>query len=220
MLQLIFLPPLIALALCIHLGYAFSKLALPTELQPYRLLLTPLIGFALFLTAASTLTVFTALTPPQIAIGLVILAVPVNVWAFWCARSLTLPPLPFLKERSAMECAPQPKASPSSASWPLIPAILLAALVFLLAILPLLSWGLSVPIGSNWDAAEVYVPIARALQLRSQRDIPLIPRNPLVDTFTSPPNSGRIHSFSYLHAAVSSAASCEPYASFAPLMAF
>src|SRR5438128_2054275 len=69
-LQTLLLPPLLALALCVHLGYAFAGMALPPDLQPYRALLTPLAGCALFLVVTATLTTLTALTPPLIAAGL------------------------------------------------------------------------------------------------------------------------------------------------------
>jgi hypothetical protein len=219
----LFLPPLLALALCLHLGYAFARLALPRELQPYRAMLTPLAGCALFLVITAALTTTTPLTPPQIAAGLAVLAVPVNAWAHWRGR------------RSRGQEAGSPadrEPSPSLDSWPrawfpvlgserpfVVLCVLLSVLVFALAILPPLRWGLSAPIGSNWDAAEFYVPLARALQLRSQRDIPFLPPNPLVEIFSTPPVSGRIHAFSYLHAAASSAAGVEPLHSYAPLMA-
>ena len=219
----LFLPPLLALVLCLHLGYAFARLALPRELQPYRALLTPLAGCALFLVITAGLTTTTPLTPPQIAAGLAVLAVPVNAWAHWRGRRSRGQETESLADREPL---------PSLDSWPrawfpvlgserpfVVLCVLLSVLVFALAILPPLRWGLSAPIGSNWDAAEFYVPLARALQLRSQRDIPFLPPNPLVEIFSTPPVSGRIHAFSYLHAAASSAAGVEPLHSYAPLMA-
>jgi hypothetical protein len=93
-------------------------------------------------------------------------------------------------------------------------------IVFTLAVLPAFRWGAALPIGDNWDAAEFYVPLGRTLQLASQRDLPELPRNPLVTIFSIPPVSGRIHAFSYLHAAVSSATGIEPLRSYVPMMGF
>ncbi|MEM8536147.1 MAG: hypothetical protein AAGF95_35305, partial [Chloroflexota bacterium] len=196
----LFLPALCALVMCLHLGYAWVRLALPTELQPYRLLLMPLAGLSLFLIIAAAITIASPLTPPQIALGLVVLAVPLNLWAWWQGRHM-------------------PKTDRSDVAY--AAAVYGAVLcTFALAILPVWRWEVSLPIGDNWDASEFYVPLGRALQLVSQRDIATLPDNPLVNIFSSPPVSGRIHAFSYFHAAVSSATAIEPLRSFVPVMGF
>ncbi len=208
------MPPLVALALCLHLGYACSKVALPPELRPFAPLLAPLAGCALFLVCAAALTTLTALTPAQIAIGMAALAAPTNVWAFLHDRR------PRTKNQEPRTKNQAQKPTTSSILHPLVVCALFAALVLTLAILPPLRWGTSTPIGSNWDAAEFYVPLGRALQLRSQRELTELPRNPLVHIFSIPPVSGRIHAFSYLHAAVSTITGVEPLRSYAPIMAF
>lgn len=199
--QTLFLPPLLALLLTIHLGFAFCRALLPPELRPFRALLTPLAGCAITIMIVAALTTTTALTPPQIVLGLAIIALPLNAWAWWRGRSW------------ADDVAAEPPTV-------LLYCAGLAALVFALGVYPVARWGVSAPIGSNWDAAEFYVPLGRALQLRSQRDLASLPRNPLVQILTTPPVSGRIHAFSYLHAALSSAARVDPLRSYAPIMAF
>lgn len=194
------LPALCALVICLHLGYAWVRLALPTELQSYRLLLMPFVGLSLFLIITAAVTIASPLTPPQIALGMVVLAVPLNLWAWWQRRHTT-------------------KTAWSDVAYAgAIYAVML--FTFALAILPVWRWEVSLPIGDNWDASEFYVPLGRALQLVSQRDIATLPDNPLINIFSSPPVSGRIHAFSYFHAAVSSATSIEPLRSFVPVMGF
>jgi|GEM_PF-3186987 len=243
-LQTLLLPPLLALALCMQLGYAFSRTALPPELRPYRGLLAPLAGCALFLVVTAALTTWTPFAPPQIAAALALLAVPVNVWVLWRGRrrlianrrALRAEPVRDEQRPTSDRMSAERTARLAGRSDSRLVAVLschasaetlsgalcvgAAALVFALALLPLLRWGMSTPIGSNWDAAEFYVPLGRVLQLGSQHDIAALPRNPLVHIFTTPPVSGRIHAFSYLHAAISSASGVEPLDSYAPLMAF
>ncbi|NOK58885.1 MAG: hypothetical protein GFH27_549301n87 [Chloroflexi bacterium AL-W] len=199
-LNTLLLPALCALVMCLHLGYAWVRLALPSELHAYHLLLMPLAGLSLLLIITAAVTIASPLTPPQIALGLVALAVPLNLWAWWQRRQTT------------------------RAAWSDIvytAAIYVVVLfTFALAILPVWRWDVSLPIGDNWDASEFYVPLGRALQLVSQRDIATLPANPLVNIFSSPPVSGRIHAFSYFHAAISSATAIEPLRSFVPVMGF
>lgn len=227
-LDLLLLPPLAALALCIHLGYPLARLALPDELRPYRVLLTPLAGCGLFLAIATALTTQTALTPPQIAAGLTVLIAPLNAWLLWRRmingdqtiddRRSTKPhrrsSIVYRRESARARILPS-----APAPLDLALCLLLAALAFVLAILPPLRWGVSAPIGSNWDAAEFYVPLGRALQLSSQEQFAALGSNPLVRTFTRPPVSGRIHAFSYLHAVASSASGVEPLRSYVAIMA-
>lgn len=188
------LPILAALALCVYFGFAWATLALPQSLASLRWLLMPLLGLALLLDAVALLTTTTALAAPQCVLGLAVLALPFNVWAAIRLR----------------RAAPQ-------AEW--LP-LLLALPTLLLALLPPLQWGAALPIGNNWDGADFYVPLGRALQLVSQRDLPTLPRNPLTTVFSIPPVSGRIHAFSYLHAAASSMAGREPLATYPAIMAF
>lgn len=220
LLQTLILPPLLALLLCIHLGYAWSKLLLPPELQPYRALALPLLGLALFITIAAALTNTTSLTVPQIAAGLALLAVPLNVWAWRRTENGRSLSSPRSENHEAGINNRKPSTELRAETWFLILSSWLSILVFVIAILPLLRWNLSAPIGSNWDGAEFYVPLGRALQLRSQRDLATLPRNPLVHILTTPPVSGRIHAFSYLHAAISSASRVDPLRSYAPIMAW
>src|SRR5215212_6068207 len=176
-LQTLLLPPLLALALCMHLGYAFSRIALPPELRPYRGLLAPLAGCALFLVVTAALTTWTPFAPPQIAAALALLAVPANIWLLWRDRR------PRIADRRALHAESvrddqrpppdrmsevRPTRLGSAETLPCAVCVGAAALVFALALLPLLRWGLSAPIGSNWDAAEFYVPLGRVLQLGSQ----------------------------------------------------
>jgi hypothetical protein len=230
------LPPILAMLLCCHLGYAFARLALPDGLRPYRAPLTPLLGCAIFLILAAALTTTTALTPPWIAAGLAIAALPINIWA--CLRRPASRERRWTADGGRRAEDRRPKAKRPTvegvrcqSSMVGLPAFgvelgalaiswLLGGLVFTFAILPPMAWRAALPIGSNWDAAEFYVPLGRALQLASQRDIAAIGRSPLTNIFTTAPVAGRIHAFSYLHAAVSSAAGIEPLRSYAGVMAF
>lgn len=211
LLYTLIVPPLLALTLCLHLGYAWARLALPPALQPYRALLTPLVGLALFLAITSALTTVTALTPVVIAAGLAIAAVPLNLWAW---RRPVGDRRPATGDRRRGATLQRSTILDSGA------VVTIAVLLFVLAILPPLRWGVSTPIGSNWDPADVYVPLGRALQYVSQRDVGSFPRNPLLNVIATPPVTGRIHSFSFLQAATSSASGVEPLRSFAPLLAF
>jgi hypothetical protein len=194
----ILLPALVALALCVHLGVAWRQL-LPPALQPYRWLLAPLLGFALLLIVVTPLTLLTALTPPQVVAGLTLAVAPLNLWTL--LRRRAVPRLP------------------AAERWAQAGCLLIAALVFALAVLPVARWGISTPIGSNWDPADVYIPLGRALELRSQRDVGQFPRNPLLKIIATPPVTGRVHSFSYLHATASRTTGVEPLHSFVPLLA-
>lgn len=201
-LDAIVLPPLFIVVLCFHLGYAFSRLALPQEFVPYRLLLMPLVGCALLLNGVAIVTTSSALSPPVVGVLLAVLVLPLNVWLL--VRRL---------QWGGAQVLPVQDVLAVGVCW------LLALLVFVLAVLPVFHWGFSAPIGSNWDAAEFYVPLGRALQLRSQRDIPTLPDNPLVTILSTAPVSGRIHAFSYVHALASSATGIDPLRSYAPVMA-
>src|SRR5690349_19654610 len=75
LIQTLLVPPLVALVVCIHLGYAFSSVMLPLELRPYRWLVMPLVGCTLLLLVTAALTTLTPLKPLQIAIGTAVLAV-------------------------------------------------------------------------------------------------------------------------------------------------
>jgi len=195
------LPPLVALLLTIHLGYAFCHTLLPDELRPYRALLMAPAGLALLILLNAALTTTTSLPPPSIALGLAVAAAPVNGWLWWRHREHRTQNTEHRTHLSVL-CS------------------VFCVVLFLLALLPPIAWGFSAPIGSNWDAAEFYIPLGRALQLRSQRDLGTLPRNPLVQIMSTPPVSGRIHAFSYLHAAVSSATGVDPLRSYAAVMAF
>jgi hypothetical protein len=191
------LPVCIAAALLCHLGYAWARMLLPPNLSAGRWLWTPLIGFALFTVVVAPLTNLTALTPVQTAVGMTIIAVPLNGLAWWRTRRQPLPP--------------------GNRSHGLL-ILALTLLVCLGALIPVLHHG-PAPIGENWDVSEFYLPLGRALQSYSQRDFFLLPDNPVVRILTTPPVNARIHAFSYLHATVSAWSGVEPLNSFPTLMA-
>ena len=196
------LPPLIALLLTIHLGYAFSSVLLPDELRPYRALLMAPAGLALLILLTAALTTITALTPPAIALGLALVAAPINMWVWWRQRTRNQEP------------------RTKNQSWFLVLGSWFSLSLFLLALLPLLAWGFSAPIGSNWDAAEFYVPLGRALQLRSQRDLGTLARNPLVQIMSTPPVSGGFTRFHICTPRSAARRVWMPLRSYAPSMAF
>ncbi len=204
------LPPIIALLLSTHLGFAWGRYVLPAALRPYRLLLTPLLGLALLMTIVAAFTTTTRFTPLQIALGLAMLAVPLNIVAWRIGH----------RAQRTGDNDQHGRLLSSSSLVVHCSLLIVHGSLFFLAILPPLRWGFSAPIGSNWDAAEFYVPLARMLQLSSQRDLAQLPPNPLVQIATTPPVSGRIHAFSYLHAIASSASGVDPLQSYALMMAF
>ena len=213
------LPPFLALLLCCFLGYPLARLALPAELRGERWLLLPLLGLALLLNVCAALTTTTALRPLQIALGIVALALPVNVWLVFWGKNLRIP------EPENQEPRTENQGTIKNSEQSLLDVgfvVLVWALggvAFALAVLPPWRWGAALPIGVNWDAAEFYVPLGRALQLASQRDLGAIGRNPLVTILSTPPVSGRIHAFSYLHALASSLANADPARSYPGMMA-
>src|SRR5690349_18826755 len=78
------LPLLLALLFSVYAGgYAFSRLLLPDELRPYRWLLAPLAGCALFVLVAAGVTIFSALVPAYAAAGLAVAVTPLTLWALW-----------------------------------------------------------------------------------------------------------------------------------------
>src|SRR5262245_61300304 len=135
LLQTILLPPLVALILCVHFGYAWGRHWLPGQLMAYRWLLTPLIGGALWALGTAAFATTTALTPPQITAGMAVLAIPLNLLAWR------------LPARAQLSAASQAETYSRLAPW-LVLALAMGS--FVLAILPLFVWGVSTPIGSNW----------------------------------------------------------------------
>lgn len=198
------LPVVVGLLLCFHLGYAWATILLPTAFQPWRLIAMPLIGCALLVVATASLTLTTALPPPLICAGLAGLMVPLNLWALLVQR----------RQRAAADAAVVRRER-----WPQVVVAGLALLSLVLTLLPNLLWGMAAPIGRNWDPADFYIPIARALEERSQRDVGDFPRNPVLNIIATPPVSGRVHGFSFLHATLSRATGIEPLRSFTPMLA-
>jgi hypothetical protein len=224
------LPPFVALLLCCFLGYPLARLALPAELRGERWLLVPLLGLALLLNVCAALTTTTALRPLQIALGMAVLALPLNLWLLLQRKNQE----PRTKNQEAQSREPrtenhrttepqnrEPRTENREPGNVLFSAAVwaLGGAAFALAILPPWRWGVALPIGVNWDAAEFYVPLGRALQIASQRDLGAIGRNPLVTIISTPPVSGRIHAFSYLHALASSLANADPAHSYVGMMA-
>ena len=234
------LPPFLALLLCCFLGYPLARLALPAELRGERWLLLPLLGLALLLNVCAALTTTTALRPLQIALGMAALALPLNVWLLFWGKNRE--PRTENREPRTENREPQshgateprtenqePRSESQKAAakrdrlvLDMVFAVavwMLGGAAFALAVLPPWRWGVALPIGVNWDAAEFYVPLGRALQIASQRDLGAIGRNPLVTILSTPPVSGRIHAFSYLHALASSLANADPAHSYPGMMA-
>jgi len=202
-LQILLVLPLVTFVLCVYLGFAPSYWFLPSELRPFRAVVMPLVGCSLLLVVIAPLTMFTTLKPFPIAVLLSLALAPVNIWTMWHMWRT------WSEQRNR-----------SGELLTMTFCYALALITLALALLPPLTWNVSAPIGSNWDAADFYVPLGRALQLRSQRDFATLPQNPLVQVFTQPPVSGRVHAFSYLHATISSLMGIEPLQSFVPMMAF
>lgn len=164
----------ISLAFLSYLGYGLVKLLLPAGWRSHEGLLAPLAGYTLFLLVSyyAVRTVFSLAGALLLALGLATL---LNGWALWRRRGQG--PTLNLREHG--------------------PAWLIALLAFAVAVLPLLSYGFSVPIGENWDP-ENYLPIAAYLQKVPVGRIAEMPANPLRELNANPPRIGMTLGFCLL----------------------
>ncbi len=185
----------VSLAFLSYMGYGLVKLFLPAEWRSYEGLLVPLAGYTLFLLVSyyAVRTAFNLEGALFLALGLATL---LNGLALWRCRGAGLA----LGRREHG------------------PAWLIALLAFLVAVLPLLSYGFSVPIGENWDP-ENYLPIAAYLQQVPVGRIAEMPANPLLEMSANPPRIGMTLGFCLLQGTLGLLRGWDPRQVFAPQIA-
>jgi len=182
-------------AILTYMGYGLASLLLPREWKSDRGLLAPLLGYA-FLLLVGYYAVSTVLNLQHALRITLILATVLNVVALWRHKG----------ERLTIRLG--------ETGW----AWLLAALVFLVSVLPLLHYGYATTIGENWDP-EDYLPVADYLVQVPVKDIATMPPNPLRDLNADPPRIGLTLGFSIVQGALQQLVGWDALRSFAPTMA-
>jgi len=196
----------IALELLVFFGLGLAALfalgrwvgyLLPREWRAYAVVLAPLVGYVVLL-LVGYYAVWTVL---NLAAGLAL--------ALLLALVLTLL-LHGLARRRAEEPAGTPDPGPvhpvrgwmeRQGVWEHGPALLLALAAAVVAVLPLFSYGYSVPSGENWDP-ENYMPITAYLQQVPVSRMIEMPPNPLRDLNAAPPHIGMTLGFCVLQGAL------------------
>ncbi len=191
-------PALVGLVILCWLGYAPTGGLLPARLGGVRWALLPWSGYAVFTVAAQFLTQL-GLDMRSALVVVLLVGTAANGLVWRIGRRLGTPGLP----------------RPDHMGWVIIG---LTALVFVLGVLPLWSYGYSTIIGENWDG-EIYLALGEYLRTHAQPALALAPGNPLLHTLLVPPYSGRTHGFSYFHAAVGWAAGLSSLAALSPILA-
>ncbi len=178
-----------------YLGYGVVRLLLPRDWRSAEGLLAPLVGYVLLLLVGyyavrTVLNLFGAL------IVVLVLATLLNglaLWRRWGAR-----PLLTVRQHG--------------------PAWLIALAAFVLAILPLLAYGYSAPIGENWDP-ENYLPVTEYLVRVPRNQIMEMPASPLRELNADPPRIGLTLGFSILQGTLQQLLGWDARQSFAPTIA-
>ncbi len=171
------------------------RLLLPATLQPWRAILTPLVGYALTVVIGYWVVRFVG--GLGLALGLLLPLGGVLNWLAW--RRLGPPRI----------------LTALHQHWP---ALLIGFVGVAIGIAPLLSYGYSAPIGEGWDI-ENYWPTARYLTRGPVSAIATAPPNPLRDLNAHPPRIGLTLGFSIWQGSVDLLSGGEPLISFGPLLA-
>ncbi len=187
---------IVASALALWNGWGITRLLLPTTLQPWRAILTPLVGYALTVVIGYWVVRFVG--GLGLALGLLLPLGGVLNWLAW--RRLGPPRI----------------LTALHQHWP---ALLIGFVGVAVGIAPLLSYGYSAPIGEGWDI-ENYWPTARYLTRGPVSAIATAPPNPLRDLNAHPPRIGLTLGFSIWQGSVDLLSGGEPLISFGPLLAW
>jgi hypothetical protein len=184
-----------ATALACWCGWGLARLALPVALQPYRGLLTPLIGYSL--------------------------AIVVGYWFVWTVSGLPLALAVLLPATGALNLVawrrsgpPQFRVGPEH-----LPLLALLLLTLLVGIAPLLRYGHPAVIGAGWDI-ESALPMARYLERGPIAAIADAPPNPLRDLVRDPPRIGKTLGFAIWQGLLDVLLRMEALLTFVPLLAW
>lgn len=163
-------------ALCAWSGWGLTSLAVPPALRPYRVALTPLVGYvAVIWVGYNAVHGFLSLT--EALPFLLLLSTILGVAAFTTSRKRqTAPRISFKRLR--------PFHHPAA-----LPLGLILVVSLLVGILPLLQDGYVTIIGDGWDF-ESYVALAAHLQANPLADIDNAYASPLRDHVLNPPIIG------------------------------
>jgi hypothetical protein len=184
-----------ATALAGWCGWGIARLALPDALQPYRALLTPLLGYAL--------------------------AIVVGYWFVWTVSGLVPALLVLLLATSALNILAWRRTSPPQigAAREHLPILLIAFATLLVGIAPLLHYGHPAVIGGGWDI-ETALPTARYIERGPIAAIATAAPNPLRDLVRDPPRIGKTVGFAVWQGSLDILTRVEAILTFTPLLAW
>jgi hypothetical protein len=182
-------------ALACWCGWGLARLALPATLQPYRGLLSPLLGYSL--------------------------AIVVGYWFVWTFSGLPLALAVLLAATSLLNVITWRRGGPPQFSgtrehWPILALLLVTLLV---GIAPLLHYGHPAVIGGGWDI-ETALPMARYLERGPIAAIAEAPPNPLRDLVRDPPRIGKTLGFAVWQGLLDVLLRTEAILTFVPLLAW
>ncbi len=184
-----------ATALACWCGWGIARLALPDALQPYRALLTPLLGYTL--------------------------AIVVGYWFVWAVSGLAPALLVLLLATSALNVLAWRRTGPPriGAAREHLPILLIVFATLLVGIAPLLHYGHPAVIGGGWDI-ETALPTARYLERGPIAAIANAAPNPLRDLVRDPPRIGKTVGFAVWQGSLDILTQVEAILTFTPLLAW
>jgi hypothetical protein len=176
-------------------GWGIARLALPDALQPYRALLTPLLGYALVLV--------------------------VGYWFVWTVSGLAPALVVLLLATGTLNVLAWRRAGPPQlgAARAHLPILLLVFATLLVGIAPLLHYGHPAVIGGGWDI-ETALPTARYLERGPIAAIATAAPNPLRDLVRDPPRIGKTVGFAVWQGSLDILTQVEAILTFTPLLAW
>ncbi len=184
-----------ATALACWCGWGIARLALPDALQPYRALLTPLLGYALTMV--------------------------VGYWFVWTVSGLTPALLVLLLATGVLNVLAWRRAGPPQigVARAHLPILLIVFATLLVGIAPLLHYGHPAVIGGGWDI-ETALPTARYLERGPITAIATAAPNPLRDLVHDPPRIGKTVGFAVWQGSLDILMQVEAILTFTPLLAW
>ena len=189
----------LALVVLFALGGSIAYL-LPRAWRSYTAVLAPLAGYVFLLLVGyyAVRTVLNLSAALLLALGLALVLAVLIQFLRWRKRRGQGEPTGGISA-AARSMADRLEMLGFREHWP---ALLLCLAAIFLAVLPLLSYGYSVPIGGNWDP-ENYLPITAYLQQVPVGQMGEMPPNPLRDLNAFPPRIGMTLGFCILQGMLS-----------------